>query len=150
MGGYRFHARQWNIPGEQSKNGQALAIELVPKALKILRARKARTSGSPWVFPSAESASGHVEDYKRQYKRILKRAGLAGEITFHDLRRTCGSYLAIAGASLPTIGAALGHRNASSTEVYAHLHNAAVRKSLLDGAAVMGKWSVRLRAKSGG
>ena len=132
-----FTLGQWTIPGEQSKNGQALTVELVPKAIKILRARKARTNGSPWVFPSSESASGHTIDFKNQYKRILKRAGLAGEIRMHDLRRTCGSYQAIAGASLPVIGASLGHANAASTEIYARMHNAAVRQSLLDGAAVM-------------
>jgi integrase len=47
------------------------------------------------------------------------RVGLR-DLTIHDLRRTVAVRLVSAGASLPVIGAALGHRNLKTTQqVYA-------------------------------
>ncbi len=51
-------------------------------------------------------------------------------IRIHDLRRTTGSWLAMAGASLPLIGAVLNHSNASTTQVYARLAEDAPRAAL--------------------
>lgn len=42
-------------------------------------------------------------------------------MTLHDLRRTCGSYLAQAGVPLHTIGAILGHKDEVITKLYARL-----------------------------
>lgn len=124
----------WTIP--ETKNGSPLTVQLTPTALRILQTRRKRVGdSSPWVFPSKTSESGHVEDFKNQWNRLRKAAAVA-DVTFHDLRRTAASYMAISGASLPTIGGALGHKSASSTEVYARLHGDAVRRSLLAGEAM--------------
>lgn len=52
------------------------------------------------------------------------------DIRLHDVRRTTGSLLALAGASLPLIGAVLNHSNASTTQVYARLTEDAPRAAL--------------------
>ncbi len=52
------------------------------------------------------------------------------DIRIHDIRRTFGSYQAIAGASLQVIGRSLGHRSMQSTQVYARLNLAPVRASI--------------------
>lgn len=124
-----FPLAQWNIP--ETKNGEALTVELIPSAVATLEVRKERRENE-WVFPSKESESGHVEDYKNQWERIRKAAGIP-HVNLHDLRRTCASYQVISGQSLPIVGASLGHKSVKSTEVYAHLHQDAVRRSLLAG-----------------
>ena len=48
----------------------------------------------------------------------------------HDLRRTMGSWQAAGGASLQVIGKSLGHRNTSTTEIYARLMLDPVRASM--------------------
>ncbi|CAN5206650.1 hypothetical protein BH10CYA1_BH10CYA1_59160 [soil metagenome] len=48
----------------------------------------------------------------------------------HDLRRTLGSYMAMANHSLPIIGKALGHRSTSATHIYARLANDPVRAAM--------------------
>ncbi len=62
----------------------------------------------------------------KPWKRIRKKAGLQ-DVRVHDLRRTLGSWLVAAGASLALIGKALNHSNVSTTQVYARLQLEPVR-----------------------
>jgi integrase len=59
------------------------------------------------------------------------------DIRLHDIRRTFGSYQAIAGASLQVIGKSLGHKSQQSTQVYARLHNDPIRASVNSATATM-------------
>jgi integrase len=43
------------------------------------------------------------------------------DFTFHDLRHTCGSWLAMAGVDIRRIQEVLGHKTISMTLRYAHL-----------------------------
>ncbi len=107
----------WRIP--HTKNDEPLLVHLPDKAVEILRRRQSEADGSPWVF-ATWSKSGHLEEPKTAWKRIIKRAGLT-DIRIHDLRRTLGSWQALAGVSLPIIGASLGHKSLKATQVYARL-----------------------------
>lgn len=55
----------------------------------------------------------------------------------HDLRRTLGSWLVAAGASLPLIGKALNHSQPATTAIYARLQLDPVREALEANAARM-------------
>ncbi len=81
-----------------------------------------------YYFPAA-SKSGHLEEPKTAWKRILSRAELEG-LRIHDLRHTAASWLANQGAPLTLIGAALGHTQATTTSRYAHLATDPVRQAL--------------------
>jgi integrase len=122
-----FSINEWRIP--DTKNGEPVRIPLIEEALEILRDRSwIKESSMPWVFPG-HGKSGHLEEPKAAWKRILDRAGLKN-LRIHDLRRTLGSYQAIAGASLTIIGKSLGHKSPQSTAIYARLSNDPVRASM--------------------
>jgi len=76
------------------------------------------------MLPSAHakpSTSGHLAYPDRAWAAICKRAGLL-HVTIHILRHTFATRLISAGASLPQVGAALGHAPGSSaTMIYAHV-----------------------------
>ena len=115
----------WRIP--DTKSGQPLVLPLVEPAAEVLRKR--RPNGAEgFVFPAA-SASGHMTPPKKQWAALLDRAGLA-DVTLHDLRRSLGSWAAMTNASLPIIGAALGHKDSKSTSIYARLQTDPVRAAL--------------------
>jgi integrase len=59
------------------------------------------------------------------------------DIRIHDIRRTFGSYQALAGASLQVIGKSLGHKSQQSTQVYARLNLDPVRSSIEKAVDVM-------------
>jgi integrase len=80
----------------------------------------------------------HNADDKTVLKRIIEHAKAENillptslmDIHLHDIRRTFGSYQALAGSSLLTIGKSLGHKSTEVTQVYARLNTDAVRKSI--------------------
>lgn len=128
-----FTAGLWTVPGERSKSGDLLTIPLTAAALEVLTARQG--NGSEWVFP-ARSASGHMEDPKRQWDALLSVAGLK-DLRLHDLRRSLGSWAAMQGASLTIIGRALGHRSTDATHIYARLQTDPVREAMERAQAAM-------------
>jgi len=130
-----WHHKTWRIP--ETKNGDAVIIPLIDDAIEVLQRRKALAING-WVFPSETSSSGHFADPKKAWKRVLTKAGIE-DLRIHDIRRTLGSYQAIAGSSLSIIGKSLGHKSQQATQIYARLHNDPVKESMEKAAALMFK-----------
>lgn len=116
---------EWRIP--ITKTGDPQTITLSPEALQILLNRKPSESAT-FVFPGI-GKSGHLEEPKKGWNRILERAGIQ-DLRIHDLRRTLGSWQAKTGASLAIIGKSLNHKNQSTTAIYARLDLDPVRDSV--------------------
>lgn len=122
-------AAEWTVPGEVSKNGEAMVVVLVPEALEVLKRRHdERAVGSEWVFP-ADSASGHLSYPRKRWLALLERAGIK-DLRIHDLRRSLGSWQARTGASLHIIGKSLGHKSVQATQIYARLDMDPVREAV--------------------
>jgi len=133
--------RIWTIT--KTKTGKPIVLPLTPRALAVLKRRAHLRDKSEWVFPSPKdkkgnplSASGHLQEPKKPWKRLLKRAQIS-DFTIHDLRRTNASYQSIAGSSLQVIAKTLGHASTTSTEIYAKLNTDAARQSMLAGIRTM-------------
>lgn len=102
-----------------SKTGQK-AFPLNAGALEIL-SKITRLAGSPYVFP-AHRSDGHYEGTPKVWRIIRSMAGL-DDVRLHDLRHSFASIAVSGGASLPIIGALLGHTDSATTQRYAHLHD---------------------------
>lgn len=118
-----------------SKTG-AKVVQLATPAIAVLSGL-ARTS-SPYVLPSVRG-DGHLVGLQRAWSAVRVRAtnlvrdraaeqgqpiGHApdlAEVRIHDLRHSFASFAIARGAPLFMVGKALGHRQARTTEVYAHL-----------------------------
>ena len=118
--------RTWRIP--DTKSGDALTLPLSEAAVDVLKSRMADNGSSPWVFPGRGQA-GHLVEPKSAWDRLIKRAGIK-DLRLHDLRRTLGSWQAAAGSSLLVIGKSLGHKQQSTTAIYARLNLDPVRQSI--------------------
>lgn len=126
------------IPRPASKNKKPMVIPCTPKATEVLTRRAYLREQSEWVFPSEESASGHLIEIKRPFSELLKRARIEN-FTFHSLRRTFASWQSIAGVPLQQISKSLGHANLASAQVYARLNTEAVKNAMVQGAGMMEK-----------
>jgi integrase len=113
-----LNAGVWTVQAAWSKNKKEMALPLSSEAVRILRERieQARPRASvselretPWVWPSPESATGHVVNPEKPWRRLLKAAGVHEHTTLHDIRRTLGSRLAMGGVAGATISKVLGH-----------------------------------------
>ncbi|EER21733.1 MULTISPECIES: tyrosine-type recombinase/integrase [spotted fever group] len=119
-----FTDKQLYLP--ETKNGDPHRLPLLDQAVEILKARKEQST-SMWVFPSETSSSGHLQEPKKAWKRICKKAGIEN-LRIHDLRRTIPSWMAMTGANQYVIGQLLNHRDPRSTAVYTRLANDTARE----------------------
>lgn len=129
-----FDRAEWRI--EETKNGTPQTVTLSPEAMEILQNRKP-VDPVAFVFPSEKlSATGHIQNPKKAWARVLTRAGLTN-LRIHDLRRTLGSWQAKTGASLAIIGKSLNHKNTNTTAIYARLDLDPVRDSVNTATSAM-------------
>ena len=126
---------------EESKTG-AKIILLAPPAQVLLSEINA-LSGSLYVFP-ARSGGGHFQGVGKVWSEAKERASLEG-VRLHDLRHTFASFGASGNFGLPVIGALLGHRQAATTQRYAHLADDPVR---LAAGKIAGEIDTALSARS--
>lgn len=122
----------WHIP--KTKNGLALDVPLIDEAVGLLQRIKPKED-SEWVFP-AESKSGHYESPKAAWETLLKKLDLTN-LRIHDLRRTMGSYEAMADINLPLISRTLGHQSFQSTQIYARMNVESVRDAMTKAVNLM-------------
>ena len=120
----------------RSKSGHPMVIPLVTEALQIIERRRL-DADTDAVFPGFQQGVAFMVAPRLAWTRILKSANLS-DLRIHDLRRTLGSWQASQGASLPIIGAMLGHRPGSpATSVYARLMLAPVRQAAENAVSAM-------------
>ena len=100
-----------------SKTGKK-AIVLNAAARQILETLP-REQDNPYVICGRKQGR-HLVNLQKPWRRIRKRAGLE-DVRLHDLRHTFASWAAKKGGSLPQISAILGHKQAQTTQRYAHL-----------------------------
>lgn len=122
-----FSRAEWLVP--ETKNGEPHTIPLIPQAITILQERYANKN-CDWVFPSLSSKSGHIEEPKKIWKKLLTRAGIK-DLRIHDLRRTLCSWQAATGANSYIIGKSLDHKTQQATAIYARLNIDPVRESVI-------------------
>jgi len=78
--------------------------------------------GTPWLFPSPGSRTGHVHTIRKAFRRAAGRASLdPDQITPHTLRHTVVTHLVQAGVDLPTVQRISGHKTLTMMVArYAH------------------------------
>ena len=104
-----------------SKTG-AKVVPLAATAVKLLAELPRR---GDYVLPAA-TGPGHYTGLQKDWERVRARAGLAA-VRVHDLRHSFASFAVADGNSLYLIGKVLGHRQARTTEIYAHLADDPIR-----------------------
>lgn len=110
-----------HLPWHRSKTGEKMIPLNSAAVAEIMR----RPREGPFVFPAARGEGPTVGLYKT-WNRVREIAKLPG-VRLHDLRHSFASFAAADGTSLYLIGKALGHRQASTTERYAHLTDEPIR-----------------------
>lgn len=104
-----------------SKTG-AKVVTLAAAAVKLLAELPRH---GDYVLPAAMGI-GHYTGLQKDWERVRGRAGLTG-VRVHDLRHSFASFAVADGNSLYLIGKVLGHKQARTTEIYAHLADDPIR-----------------------
>jgi len=134
---FDFDDGVWTKPSSHTKQKKTHRVPLSPPALQLLQDIKERNPSSTYVFPSrAGSKHPHLTELKKAWTKICGIAELE-DVRIHDLRHTYASILASGGASLPLIGALLGHTQSQTTQRYAHLMDDPLREATTRVGAIM-------------
>ena len=130
-----------------SKTG-AKVVPLGDAAVELLRERRQAAekeeTSSRFVFPAARGdgacvgiprawelvrarATEHLREQYRKEGRPAAHAPNLGDVRLHDLRHSFASFAIARGAPLFIVGKVLGHKQARTTELYAHLSDNPLR-----------------------
>jgi integrase len=133
----------WTKPGSTTKQRTDHVTPLSPETVELLsgvRAAQLKASGrrgiGEFVFPGP-GGTGHQVDIKKGWASLCKVAKITGLRT-HDLRHSFASFLVSGGASLPLIGALLGHSNPTTTARYTHLFDDPLRAAVKKVGGIIG------------
>ena len=124
----------WRI--DRTKNDEPQIVTLSDQVIALLKSRSKETRGG-YVF-AADCECGHIVDPNKAFRRVLISAGIPygqkvkNGVTFHDLRRTFGSWQAMSGSSLTIIGKSLNHKSQAATAIYARLENSSAYSPVRD------------------
>ena len=131
---FDFETGVWVKPSSHTKQRREHRVPLSAPALGLLNQMKDETTGV-YVFPG-KTADRPLTDVKKTWQSVCTMAAIEG-VRIHDLRHTFASLLVSRGASLPLIGALLGHTQVVTTSRYAHLYDQPLREAAeLVGAAI--------------
>ena len=93
-------------------------VALGAPAIELLHGLS-RVVHNPYVFPGTKDRA-HLVGLQKIWHQLRNRTDLP-DVRLHDLRHSFASVGAASGDSLLIIGKLLGHKNAASTQRYAHL-----------------------------
>jgi len=116
-------ARVWRKPASSTKQNKPHEVHLSSPAVELLSRllTEALKDGREYLFPGRDG-QGHMTELKKSWRTLRRACGFT-DVRLHDLRHTFASIAVSRGASLPLIGALLGHSNPQTTARYAHLYD---------------------------
>ena len=119
------------LRASDTKAGKARLVPVNEAArealLRRFEYRGKRCPDAAWVFCGPDGE--RIVSVKSSFRHALRSAGIAG-VRFHDLRHTCGSWLAQKGVPIGHIAAVLGHSTLRMSERYSHLAPANARDAV--------------------
>lgn len=125
-GQFNLDIGEWVKPASHTKQNREHRVILSTPAKDMLKDIR-KTSEGDYVFPG-KTADRPLQDVKRTWKSICNTAKIEN-CRLHDLRHSFASILVSNGASLPVIGAMLGHSQPNTTARYAHLMDKPLREA---------------------
>ncbi len=105
----------------ETKNGEIRTVPLRKDLKEELQRSFLEHPNNPLAFPRPSDGK-QLKDVDYWFSKALEVAEIK-DFTFHDLRHSAASYLAMSGASTTTIGTILGHKDPKTTKRYTHLTN---------------------------
>lgn len=123
----------------ETKGGHPRDCYLEGEGLALFQSQAAGKLGHELVFPAPNGAKWTDSTQIRRMALACEAGKVSSAAGFHDLRRTYGARLALAGVPMAVIAQALGHKDERITRRhYAHLSPSYVADTVRQHAAGMG------------
>jgi integrase len=106
----------------ETKSGHSRFVHLNPEGLAFFESLVKGRKHEDYALLRADGAQWGDSHQSRRFGMALKKAGLPGHFSFHDLRHSFASMLIQSGVPIEVIADALGHADTRITiRHYAHL-----------------------------
>lgn len=117
-----FDKRAKTLTLRETKNGKPRHVALTPEGLRLFSALAAGREREAWMLLTAAGTAWTQANHNRPLRAACAAAGIKPHASFHILRHSFASRLAMRGVSLHVIGEHLGHSDTRITQRhYAHL-----------------------------
>ncbi len=114
------------------KGGKRRLVPMGEVALQhveqFLAEPRCRPTSSPLLFHNRRGKAFSRQMVWKMVGRYARRVGIADHVHPHRLRHSFATHLLAGGADLRSVQALLGHANISTTEIYTHVSDDAVRQ----------------------
>jgi site-specific recombinase XerD len=104
---------------------------------RIVDHRRRSAAGAGALFLNRHGAPLRPQSVRAKLKRMAKDAGLGRRVTPHMLRHTAATLLIETGVDIRFVQRLLGHSSIATTEIYTHVSDEALRRTL-ERADVLG------------
>ncbi len=152
-----FHTADFNadagvVTVRESKAGKPRHVVLTDEGRQFFRQRMAGKVGDELIFTRADGGGWRRSHQRRPMLAACRRAKIKPPISFHGLRHTHGSLLAMRGVPMGVIAEQLGHADTRMTEKhYAHLAPSYVADTIrahFPTLGIAGEGNVRVMRRS--
>ncbi|MGD9806892.1 MAG: tyrosine-type recombinase/integrase [Hyphomicrobiaceae bacterium] len=107
----------WSLPGERTKNGLPHRVPLCEMAVSVLKEALVAAGNSAFVFRGKDPEVALIPDaVTKALQRICKRLKITG-VGPHDIRRTIGTRLRVAGVGVEERGYLFNHVSGAKAKV---------------------------------
>lgn len=128
-----FESRVWRKAHTKTRR-----IHLVPIPGALLVRLAALPRANEWVFATPSTRGHWCPELAFQRWDVIRQAAGLPDVTIHDLRRTCASWLAIHGENMAIISkGVLNHTTLANTGIYTRLCVSPVTRALEENSVRM-------------
>lgn len=133
-----FINKIWRRPTSSSKTKLAPPVPLSKKAIELLELIKENEGNKGYIFKSKVYPDKHLGEFRKSFATIMKKSNIEN-CTPHDLRRTFGTQLLLAGVDIYAVSKLLGHNSVATTEKhYAFLNRETLHNAVNTLDNIMG------------
>jgi site-specific recombinase XerD len=115
------------IRGAKGKKDRVTLLSDI--AMKYVEAYLRRYAPAEWLFEGYERGKPYsIRSAQAVFDRAVEKAGIAKDVSIHDLRHSFATHLLEHGTDLRYVQTLLGHESSKTTEIYTHVSSKALGK----------------------
>ncbi|HJF33651.1 MAG TPA: tyrosine-type recombinase/integrase [Sporosarcina psychrophila] len=114
----------------ETKNGSYRIVPVTKKVLNLIKELNKETEefNSPYVFMSSHGTQLVPDAFRKNLRDVIAKTSIVKRVHPHIFRHTSASLFLVNGGSIRALQKILGHADISTTMIYSHMNNDALKE----------------------